>query len=63
MIAKTKFTDFPLGKLSKNKQNSIDDQGRKQEGALQSVNYKPNLKSIKDLYPKNLLNAECKNEI
>ena len=60
IIEQAKFTYFPLGKAFKKQTKTIEDYGRKQAEALQSLNNDHYLKSIEDLFRKNLLNTEAK---
>ena len=63
MIEQTKFIYFSLGKAFEKQTKTIEDQGRKQARTLQSLNTDQQVKSIEDLFPKNLSNTEAKGDI
>ena len=51
MMEQAKFTYSPLGVTFKTEIETIDNQGKKQAQASQSLNPNQQLKSIKDLFP------------
>ena len=63
MIEQTKFIYFSLGKAFEKQTKTIEDQGRKQARTLQSLNTDQQVKSIEDLFLKNLSNTEAKGDI
>ena len=64
MIEQTKFIYYPLGEVFE-KQIKIQNQGRKQVGALKALNptgHQQKLKSVEEFFPKDLEKNEIKNE-
>ena len=58
-----KFTYSSLGKTFEKPTKAIGYQGGKQAEALQSLNNDQQLKSVEDLFWKNLVSTEAKDEI
>ena len=63
MAERAKFTYSAVERLFKKQTKTIEDQGRKPAEALQTFNPKQQLKSVKDLFPKNLFNTKAKDNI
>ena len=63
MVERAKFTYSAVERLFKKQTKTIEDQGRKPAEALQTFNPKQQLKSVKDLFPKNLFNTKTKDNI
>ena len=57
VIKQAKFTCSPLGKAFKKQINTIEDQGKRQVGALNTLKCNNQL-TIKDMIPKNALNND-----
>ena len=63
-MEQAKFTYSPLGKTFEKQTKTIEDQGKKQVGALESLkNSDKQLPSIRDFISKERLNSEIVNEI
>ena len=66
VIEQAKFTYPPLGKAFEKQIEIIEDQGKKEVGALKvlkPVEHLQNLQSIEEIFPKDLENSEIKNEL
>ena len=65
IIEQAKFTYSPLGKAFEKQTKTAEDQGKKQDDALESLKTSDNeqLTPIKDFIPKENLNLEIINEI
>ena len=65
IIEQAKFTYSPLGKAFEKQTKTVEDQGKKQDDALESLKTSDNeqLTPIKDFIPKENLNLEIINEI
>ena len=63
MVERAKFTYSAVERLFKKQTKTIEDQGRKPAEALQTFSPKQQLKSVKDLFPKNLFNTKAKDNI
>ena len=63
MVERAKFTYSAVERVFKKQTKTIEDQGRKPAEALQTFNPKQQLKSVKDLFPKNLFNTKAKDDM
>ena len=63
MVEQTNFTYSALGRVFKKQTKTAEDQGKKPAEALQFFNPKQQLKSVKDLFPKNLFNTKAKDDM
>ena len=62
MIEQAKFTSSPLGKAFEKQTKTIEEQGKKQVGALKVLTGEE-LELIEGIFPKNMRTREIKNEI
>ena len=63
MVEQANFTYSALGRVFKKQTKATEDQGKKTEEAFQFFNPKQQLKSVRDLFPKNLFNTKDKDDI
>ena len=63
IIEQAKFTYSPLGKAFEKQIKTIEDQGKKQVDALESLKPKEQTKSTKEIFPEVYDSVEIKNEL
>ena len=63
IIEQAKFTYSSLWKAFERQTKTIEDQGGKQVKALEDLKLKEQIKSIKEMFPKDYERVEIKNEI
>ena len=63
IIEQAKFTYSPLGKAFEKQTKTIEDQGEKQVQALEDLKLKEQIKSIKEIFPRDYARVEINNEI
>ena len=63
IIEQAKFTYSPLGKAFEKQIKTIEDQGKKQVDALESLKPKEQTKSTKEIFPEGYDSVEIKNEL